>query len=78
MILTTGNLTEIRRRVAEGENPSWNKQQINLTIQTIEDWFENNKLNLLQIIDNSGFSFTNSQKKKLISYWLINKFNREK
>ena len=77
--LNQNELVEIRRRCAAGETVNWNKATINIALQAIEDWFEANKASLAGSINaaTSPFTFTNPQKKKLVAYWLEQKFRRE-
>lgn len=78
-ILISDELAELRRECAVGEVAIWNKTEINVALQSIEDWFEANKANLSITINTATtpFIFTAAQKKKLIAYWLRQKFIRE-
>jgi hypothetical protein len=78
-VMTSDELVEIRRECAVGETVTWDKATINIALQAIEDWFEANKADLVGAINTatSPFVFSNPQKKKLIAYWLKQKFRRE-
>lgn len=77
--LTSDELVELRRDCAKGETVSWDKAKINSALQAIEDWFESNRISLSNAINitTSPFVFTATQKKKLVGYWLSQKFRRE-
>jgi len=78
-VMTSDELVELRQECAVGETVSWNKATINTALQAVEDWFEANKASLAGEIDTATapFTFTNAQKKKLVAYWLRQKFRRE-
>ena len=73
-ILTPDELVKLRKEFVKGETVIWTKTTINTALQEIENWFEANKANLSSII---GVGFTATQKKKLITYSLKQKFTRE-
>ena len=73
-ILTPDELVKLRKEFVKGEIVIWTKVTINAALQEIESWFEANRINLSSVI---GTGFTTAQKKKLITYWLKQKFTRE-
>lgn len=79
-ILTTTEFAELRQAIARDQaTVDWNKPQINAALQAIEDWFEANRAALGAAI-NAGttpYVFTATQKKRLVAYWLRQKFERE-
>ena len=77
-ILTPEELVEVRRECAVGI-VTWDKATINIALQAVEDWFEANRVSLASTINTatSPFVFTNAQKKKIIAYWLRQKFRKE-
>lgn len=79
-VLTANELVEIRKQVASSlSEVAYNKATINASLQAVEDWFEANRASIASAIDTaaSPFAFTASQKKKLVAYWLLQKFKRE-
>lgn len=84
-VLTSDELTAIRREVARGLQATgtpinFTKAQVNAAIQALEDWFEANRAAASTAINNatSPFVFTNAQKKQIMAYWLQLKFGKEK
>ena len=78
-ILAVDELAKMRRRMAVGQHPDWDKSIINAALQAIEDWYQTNKVQGSTDIDTatSPFTFTNAQKKKLFGYWMEHKFKME-
>jgi hypothetical protein len=77
--LTAQQLAELRRRLASNTSGyTWTKQDVNLALQTVEDWFESNKSSLNTAVDAAtGSKFSGPEKKLLIAYWLFQKAGRE-
>ena len=78
-VLTTEDLIAIRQSCSKGGIVNYTKAQINTVSQEVEDWFEANKASLNTAINNSSgaFTFSASQKKQIVKYWLLGKFGRE-
>lgn len=79
-ILTVKELAKLRQGVAKSQSVvNYNKANINSGLQAIEDWFNNNRSTVSDLIDTatSPFIFTNSQKRALSKFWLRQKFDRE-
>lgn len=78
-LLTPEELVELRRNMAAGQPiVTWIKSQINVALQAIEDWFEANKANLGAAIETAApGTFNVIQKKRLVAFWLRQKFRRE-
>lgn len=75
-ILNNIELAKIRNNVAKGKgNVSWDKGDIDLASQAVEDWLVANVSALLSAIDaaTSPFVFSLSDKKKIIKQRLIDK-----
>ena len=85
MALTAEQLAAIRQKISrllteEGEPVDYVKSEVNLAIQSIEDWWElpATKSAISDAIDAATtFSFSNAQKKNIGKYWLDNKAERE-
>ncbi len=78
-ILTQDHLLFVRQQAAH-DMPAVNytKPQINAAAQAVEDWFEVNRPALSTAIDlaTSPLVLTNAQKKQLVKWWFMLKFNR--
>lgn len=71
-IIGKDNLTKGRNYCENLVHVNYTKAEINTAFQEVEDWFENNKSNLVQAV--SG-KFTLDQKKRIIEAYLIYKLN---
>ena len=78
-ILTPTELSTLRQDFERSETPTCLKPTLNAALQAIEDWFEVNRAGLSTTINTatSPYVFTAAQKKKLVAYWLRQKFGRE-
>ena len=78
-ILTANEAAEIRQQMASGVVPlTWVKGQCNTALQAIEDWFETNRASLGAAIETAVPGvFVAAQKKRLVAYYLLQKFRRE-
>ena len=78
-ILTERQVIEIRRSVAQETTLRCDKEISKKAIQSIEDWFETSRTRILSEIDKftSPFVFTDVEKKRLIKFWLLHKYNME-
>ena len=77
-ILTGDELAELRRAMAANGTVTWTKPQINAALQAIEDWFEANRVALGAAIEAAAPGLYNAtRKKRLVAYWLRQKFVRE-
>ena len=78
-VLSSDQLTDMRKKMAVGETVVWTKPQLNAALQAIEDWYETNKVAIGTAIDvaTAPLVFTAAQKKKLGAYWLLQKASRE-
>lgn len=78
-VLTTSELSALRREVAaEGGAVDYTKPTINAALQAIEDWFEANRANLGAAVEAAApGSFNAAAKKRLVKFWLRQKFGRE-
>lgn len=85
-VLDPTQLTEMRqgcaKAMATGSLPiDYDKPKINAALQAVEDWFEKPavKADLSSDIDaaTTPFVFTGPQKKRLVAYWIKQKFGRE-
>ena len=79
MALSNTQLAELRRQMASAsEIVPWKKAVINAALEAIEDWFEVNRVVLAQAIEAAAPGmFTIPQKKRLVAFWLEQKFRRE-
>ena len=79
MALSENELVELRQRMARATPiVPWKKVAINAALQAIEDWFEAERASLGQAIEAAAPGmFSIAQKKKLVAYWLEQKFRRE-
>jgi len=77
-VLTSLELTELRQRVQAAGAIDVPKGTLNTACQAIEDWFEANRASLGAAIEAAipGIT-TNAQKKRLVKFWLAQKFGRE-
>lgn len=79
-ILTNDQLAVSRQQACKDDTPMQNltKPIINNTLQSIEDWFENNRGSLSVSINTATAPavLTMAQKAKLVKFWLNNKFSR--
>lgn len=79
--LTADELVELRRGVSDGlATVNYTKVQINAVLQAIEDLWESpgTKNAFNNAIEGSApGTFTVAQKKKIVAYWLRQKFGRE-
>lgn len=78
-VMTQNELVELRKEIANNETVTWDKNTVNLALQAIEDWFESSRATLAGNINTatSPFVFTNPQKRKLLAYFMKQKFRRE-
>lgn len=78
-ILSVKELAELRRACARNVTPvTWTKPQINAALQAIEDWFEANRASLGAAIETAApLQFAGPLKKRLVAFWLRQKFGRE-
>ena len=77
-VLSGLELAELRRAMATNGTVTWTKPQINAALQAIEDWFEANRASLGAAIEAVAPGlYTAPRKKRLVAYWLRQKFVRE-
>lgn len=78
-ILTTDQLAVLRRSAFPAENATWTKAEVNAALQAIEDYFETTaRAGLGAAIEAAAPGrFSNARKKRLVAYWLLQKFDRE-
>lgn len=79
-VLTSAQLTQMRQEVAiSGVAINFTKTQINLALQSLEDWYENTgRAEAGAAIETVAPGvFTNAQKLRLGKYWLLQKAGRE-
>lgn len=79
-LLSSNELAKLRQECSKGVKVNYLKEDINSSLQAIENWFDKSsvKQSLSNDIDAStSFSFTNVQKKQLVKYWLQDRFGRE-
>ncbi len=80
-VLTADQLSQLRILCAsELVDVTWAKAVINAALQAIEDDFEGHRSALSTSINTAtapfSFTFTANQKKALVKFWLLQKFNR--
>ena len=79
-ILTSDQLTEIRQKVqiSISPNPAATKSQINLAVQSVEDYFESTvQLGASAAIETAvPGKFTAAQKKQIVKCGLLQKYGR--
>lgn len=73
-ILSSEQLAELRRAFINGSTVAYDKTAINLALQQVEDWFEANRASLGAAITGT---WTVQQKKRLVKFWLLQKYGRE-
>lgn len=79
-VLTATQLAEIRRALAaKAAVVNYTKPQANAALQAVEDWFDANQASLSQAINTATapLVLTVAQKKWLVAYWLLSRFQRE-
>ena len=79
-ILTDTEKAELRQELARGAaTVDYDKPTVNAALQAIEDWFEANRAAIASAINTATtpFVFTGGQKKRLVAFWLRQKFRRE-
>jgi hypothetical protein len=80
-VLTLAQLLELRQAVVADPATTvvpWTKAQINAAVQAIEDWFEAQRTTVAGLIETAAPGvFTNAQKKRIVKYYLQQKFGRE-
>ena len=79
-ILTADQLTELRQRFAATlATLGVTKAEVNAALQAVEDYFENTaRAGFGAAIETAvPAKFTAAQKKRLVAYWLLQKFTRE-
>jgi len=79
-VLSPAQLIEIRRSCSADDTLiNFSKAQANLAIQAIEDWFEVNRASLNTAINTATAPLVLSAtvKKRLVAFWLRQKFGRE-
>ena len=78
-VLTSVQLQELRRISEPNRAPiAHTKAQVNAALQAIEDWFEANRAALGAAIEAAAPGIFNiTQKRALVKFWLLKKFERE-
>ena len=89
--ISNNKLAKLRRNLTAEiakttSHRGYNKPQINKVFNALEDWYNINpggytgggrsQMNSV-VVDSSAITFTTSQKKLLIAFWLENKINEE-
>jgi hypothetical protein len=80
-VLTPTQLDKIRQEVCRNvTDVNFTKPQINAAIQAVEDWFEANRPAISTAINTatSPLVLTVAQKKQVVAYWLLYKFDVER
>ena len=79
VILTATEAAEVRQQMARGVVPlTWTKGQCDTALQAIEDWFEANRPSLAAAMEAAAPGiFVAVQKKRMVAYYLLQKFRRE-
>ena len=74
-VLTPSELAELRRGLAKNmAEVTWDKTAANAAHQAIENLFESSRGTFASAI---GPGFSGSQKKKMVAFWMLQKFRRE-
>jgi len=79
-VLSANELAEVRKKIGLVEAVvDYDKNQVNLAIQAIEDWFETNRGGIVTAINaaTTPFVFTAQQKRRLVKFYLLQKSGRE-
>jgi hypothetical protein len=79
-VLDATQRAEIRQALARlSDAIDYDKPKVNLAIQALEDWYENNKAGVSTAMNaaTSPFVFSAAQKKKIGAYWFLQKAARE-
>lgn len=78
-ILLPDDLTVLRQQSARDQTVDYTKAQINAALQAIEDFFEANRGAISAAINTATapYVFTAAQKRRMVAYWLQQKFGRE-
>lgn len=77
--LTPVDLAELRQDVAAASTSvGHTKPQVNAALQSIEDWFEASRPSIAAAIEAAAPTiFSAAVKRRLVKYWLRQKFGRE-
>lgn len=79
-ILTSSNLEKIRQALAKELDARWTKVKINAAIQAVEDTFLSPAVQgaISNAINTATdpLVLTAAEKKALVKYWLLNKYER--
>ena len=78
--IPVNDLTVIRRSLGRDVTISYIKSEVNLVVQAVEDWFDKAAVKTSLNTDIEAAVpgvFSTLQKKKIVKYWLQNRFGRE-